>query len=163
MSTEIRTNDIVDALQGIQSYINIKKQAALLLARGDQTLHGLSMSLRENPQLTNAWEDTQQTLMKSTDLWNAANWNGMVSLSAPFWEARPSDYEGGLCDACQMLSDHVRQIQATSGVHCGLCPLAKTKVVLVYVKHDVPVAPHVHELQHVTCTLNSGNRANMYN
>ena len=112
---------------------HIRAQAALLTAQTAAT----NTKKRTAPTpIDDHWLETQCM----------ANWNGMVSLSSAFWDARPSDYEGGIRDVCQKLSQHIRQIQATSGVRYGLRPLSKTKDVLVYVKADVPLAQHVQEL-----------------
>jgi hypothetical protein len=61
---------------------------------------------------------------------SSGNWNGMVTLSEPFWEARPTNCEFGIREVFKLLSDYIQKILTISKVRYGLLPLSQ------------PVMPH---------------------
>lgn len=96
-------------------------------------------------QIDDHWLETQSD----------ANWNGMVSLSSPFWKLRPVDCVVGIHEVYKMLSDHIRHIKRISNVHYGLRALSKTKDILVYVKPEIPIVRHVQYLWRAICWNNA--------
>jgi hypothetical protein len=117
----------------------LRAEAALLVTQQQRPTVATSSSTRKRHAPTpidDHWLETQAT----------PNWKGMVSLSVPFWEARPTDCALGIRDVYKKLTDYIGQTLTTSRVRYGLRPLAKTKDVLVYVKPEIPVAQHANAL-----------------
>ena len=70
MTVETRTTMIRAALAKTDSYANIKTKAMDLMNHKDQTLEALETSLRQDPELVDAWKRVKDTLMDKTTLWN---------------------------------------------------------------------------------------------